>query len=160
MAEQTSISVPDVQVFFSSPRCAEGWKFSIVSRPSDHPAVPTTSIPTGFPCPLHSHQQICGLEWRNEDSEVVVGAGVMQWSSGSVRVVSPPSPPLLCRCLEAAATVSPCLQGALVPEVLTCGVCEALAFLWAPVCAGCALSSKMAPHTFLLSSGPRASPTA
>lgn len=90
VAELTSISVPDVQVFFSSPRCAEGWKFSVVSRPSDHPAVPTTSIPTGFPCPLHSHQQICGLEWRNEDSEVVVGAGVMQWSSGSVRVVVPP----------------------------------------------------------------------
>nr|KAF6369356.1 hypothetical protein mMyoMyo1_010703 [Myotis myotis] len=132
--------------------------FYSVSRPSDHPAVPTTPTPTGFPCPLHSHQQICGLEWRNENSEVVVGAGVRQWSSGSR--VPPPPPPLLCRCSEAAATVSPFLQGALVPEVLTCSVCEALAFLWAPVCAGCALSSKMAPHTFLLSSGPRAPPTA
>lgn len=31
-----------------------------------------------------------------------------------------------------------------------------MAFLWAPVCAGCALSSKAAAHSFLLSSGPGA----
>lgn len=80
---------------------------------------------------------------------MVVGAGVMQWSSGS-----PPTPPLLCNYSEAAATVSPCLEGVLLPEVLTCGVCEAVAFLWAPVCAGCALSSKMAPIPFYSAQGP------
>lgn len=94
MAEQTSISVPDVQVFFSSPRCAEGWKFSILF-PDPQTILLSLPPPSQQVSPAlftHSNKQICGLEWRNEDSEVVVGAGVMQWSSGSVRVV-PPIPP-------------------------------------------------------------------
>lgn len=60
-----------------------------------------------------------------------------------------------CSCSEAAATESLCVQGALVPKVLTSTVSEALAFLWAPVYADCTLSFKMVAHTFLLRSGPR-----
>lgn len=51
--KQTSISIPLFSsiLFLESSGCAEGWQFS-VSSPSDHPAVPPTSIPTAFPCPL------------------------------------------------------------------------------------------------------------
>lgn len=95
-----------------------------------------------LPSPATSHKWIWALEWRRLGSEVIVGADGMQRSSESslhYYVVQK----LLLLCL--------CLQEALFPEILAWvpdfrGFCEAVAFLRAPVCAGCALSSKTATH--------------
>lgn len=56
VAQQTSISVPVVQgvCFFLVQDVWRDGNFLFCFQTSDHPAVPTTSIPTGFPCPLHS----------------------------------------------------------------------------------------------------------
>lgn len=123
-------------------------RFSIVSRPSEHPCCPFPSILATFPCPPHplstAHKWIWELEWEIEACSV--GAGGMQWSSGSSPrcyvVVSKLLLLLLC-CYSWGGEARPRGPG-LGPDL--CGFCEAVAVLWVPVCAGCALSSKTAAH--------------
>lgn len=54
-----------------------------------------------------------------------------------------------------------CSVEGLIPEalawVLTCHCTEAVAVLWAPVCAGCALSSTTAVHNLCLGQDPGSS---
>lgn len=64
-------------------------------------------------------------------------------------------PPSIILCLSSCCCRS--VEGAVAEAlawVLTCHCTEAAAVLWAPVCAGCALSSKTAARTCLLRSGP------